>query len=376
MAASDIDPAVAATRVEIGTLTLPFEKLSTFYNTTGAVRLYQDHGLGMKVVGKRVDTLDRPLADRLREPQVQASLDHPNLARILSATEVQGGSEDKLMRPLIEIVTPYYELGSVHEAVVADRRPRSASEVIAIGSAMSRGLAELHRHGFAHRDMKSTNVFLTGDSHVAVVGDLGEVAAVDPTSATAPGIDTAHPWTAPEQVSAGVATPASDLNGLGLILAELCRGGFDYEKYDPEAAHARLLQNRPALTAIGCEVPFITPRGLRSLIRSMTRVDPAARPLSAHAVLDSLAAIFVVDWQSVDDSPTFKRWEGQCSRSDQLYAIEATWRPRLERWQLAGFRQVNAWQRCLEPVRVNSLADPAARAFAHTLVGVAASDAR
>lgn len=351
--ASNVHDGVSETRKLIGMLTLPVERLRTFTNTSGAVRLYQDHGLGMKVVGKRVDTLDRPLAERLAEPQLQASFDHPNLARVLAATEVRGGTEPREMYPLIEIITPYYSRGSVHEVLVAERTPWSLTDALALGSATARGLGEMHRAGFVHRDVKSTNIFLTGDRHFAVVGDLGEAAPL--ADRTAPGIETAHPWTAPEQVAQGLASPQTDLFGLGMVMVEALRGGFDYEGYEIEKAIKRLHRGLPALPVRDLTLPATVPPRLRRLLRKLTAADPARRPPSAAEVHDLLSSIYFIEWAELPCTPHVRRWEGACTRSPLHYAVEARWRPRLGVWDVLGYRCRTAWRVCTAPARVVDL---------------------
>lgn len=370
------NPEVKATRELIGILTLPLERLRTFENTTGTVRLYYDHGLGMKVVGKRVDTLDRPLVERLSEPQLQARLrQHPNLADVLSAGEVDDDSVPPEMRPIIEIMTPYYEAGSVHDVLVAEREPWSVSRVLAVASATARGLAALHAEGFVHRDVKTGNIFLTGNRHVAVVGDLGEAAPFD-SHGEAPGIRTAHPWTGPEQVAEQRALPATDLYGLGMSMVEMLAGGFAYERYDPARSVRKLERGERALPASELALPPTTPRRLRALVAKLIKTDPAARPASAHHVLDALADVFFVDWRLVTDEATEKRWEGSCDGTRTSFAVGARWMPRLSTWEVTGYRKVHAWQTCAATVRTPSLDSPETQALFDAVAGVAKRDAR
>jgi serine/threonine protein kinase len=366
--------AVNETRTKLGLLVLRVSKLRTFHNSSTEVSLYENHYAGRREVGKRVDSLDRPFTKRLLEARTQARLDHPNLVPIYSVQEVlhlpfQVPPE---ARPIIEIFTPYYERGSVFDALDSGHR-FSISETLAVGRAAARGLAELHDNGLVHRDVKSPNIFLANNNTVAKVGDLGEVAEVD-VDRQAPGLDAPLPWTAPEQIRDQRADVRSDLFGLGMTMLEMLNGLLPHDDFDPLDWKRRLEQGWTAVPPRFLTHRPTTPPRLRSLVNRMIDHRPDRRPDSTHEVLGELRMISAIDWALVVNEAHEKRWEGTSPRSNMRYAVRATWRPRLRTWDVFGERRVNAWQRCSSVHRVPSL-DECYAVFDEVL-RVAVSDAR
>lgn len=366
--------AVNQTRTKVGLLTLRVSKLRTFHNSSTEVALYENHYAGRLEVGKRLDSLDRPFVERLLEPQTQASFNHPNLVPIFAATEALNLPSDvpPEARPIMDVFTPYYERGSILDAL-DDGCAFPLSETLAVARAASRGLAELHDNGFVHRDVKSTNIFLADDNTIAKVGDLGEVAKVDREGRVA-GLRAPLPSTAPEQIHQGHATARSDLFGLGITLLEMLNGLFPYDEMEPLDWKRRLERGWTALPPRQMGHRPTTPPRLRSLINRMIGADPERRPESAHAVLDQLRRVRVLNWELVVDEAEERRWEGTVPRSDYRYAVAAEWRPRLKQWDVVGMRRISAWRRCTDNLRVNSLNE--AYPIFDEVLGVAVSDAK
>lgn len=338
-------PGVETTRQQVGLLGLPVEVAETLPHGSTQVYKYYEPALDRYVVGKRLFVVpDRPLARLLREPQLQERLRHDHLVPVITVadvTEVVGGQQQRVDNEL-EIITPFYERGSVFDTLERGER-FDVRAILDIGRAAALGLAELHREGFVHRDFKSPNLFLCDDQSVARVGDLGEAHPCDPETGAAPGIDSPTPWIAAEQVQHGLATRASDLFGLGVVLVEMLSGGFDLTGYDAEAARARMLRGHPPLPRRALDPPPWTPSAIRTLVRKL--ISPLSeRPTSASMVADALATAPVIGWRQKAET----RWEGHSRGDGRLYAVEVREMPRARRTEFSVFRHHASGWRALD----------------------------
>ncbi len=121
----------------------------------GEVYLADDVTLARKVALKFLPPKleqDADARDRFyREARSAAGLDHPFICKVFEVTELDG-------RPCIAME---YVVGETL-AALAERDPPTMPRVVEIASEMAEALAEAHRHGVVHRDLKPTNVMLTG----------------------------------------------------------------------------------------------------------------------------------------------------------------------------------------------------------------------
>ncbi|MFF2201838.1 protein kinase [Streptomyces sp. NPDC058145] len=254
---------------------------------TGRYRLGARIGSGgMADVYEGVDTrLGRPVAvkvfrpgpgpqteDRLTaEAVLLAGLQHPGLVTVYDS-----GREDDRTYLVMQLVEGPTLHGLLESGPLPERR------VAALGAALARALAHVHRADIVHRDVKPSNVLLdpAGDPHLA---DFGIARLADATRQTAPDVLTGTAaYLAPEQVEGGYVGPPTDIYALGLVLLECLKGGLEYPGTALEAAVARLLR--------APEIPTWISPDLATLLRLMTAKDPEARP-DAEQCAQTLAAL-------------------------------------------------------------------------------------
>lgn len=126
------------------------------------------------------------------------------------------------------------------------------------------GLAQLHRHGYVHRDVKPANLLLRAD-RTLVLADFGLAARSGEAAAGLQhGALTGTPrYVAPEQLQGAPATPAADVYGLGVLLHEmLCgRPPFNGETL-MEVLSQHLLAPPPRLPAAAADLQPLLDRML------------------------------------------------------------------------------------------------------------------
>jgi serine/threonine protein kinase len=157
-------------------------------------------------------------------PEVRhaTAISHPNVCKIfeIHTASTQFGE--------IEFLTMEFLVGET----LAQRLSRgvlSDGEAAAIAQQLCAGLAEAHRNGVIHGDLKSNNIILTrsADGGVrAVITDFGLARGAEAPLAGHAGVSGGTPdYMAPELWRGAKPSVASDLYALGVILHELAYGG-------------------------------------------------------------------------------------------------------------------------------------------------------
>ena len=183
-----------------------------------------DDAFDQRVALKVLDRAPRDREARARfgqERQILASLDHPNIARLLD-----GGMDDR--------GRPYIIMELVEGEPIdryCDGRGLSVDARLALVEGVARAVAYAHRRLVVHRDLKPSNLLVTATGEVKLL-DFGIAKLLGPEAAgvfAAPPTRTAlrvltPEYAAPEQVRGEPVTTASDVYQLGLILFELLTG--------------------------------------------------------------------------------------------------------------------------------------------------------
>ncbi len=161
-------------------------------------------------------------------------------------------------------------------------RPLPLPAALVIVQALAEALLELAQAvgedgrplGLVHRDLHPGNVLIARDGEVKVI-DLGVATfvALDTTSANPKGT---LAFMAPEQLRAGVVSPASDLYAVGLIAYEVVCG--EPARPPESASIGDLLAYRSALPPAPSHHRPDVPAELDTLLLEALAVDPAARP--------------------------------------------------------------------------------------------------
>lgn len=210
----------------------------------------------------------------LREVEILAEVDHPNIVRIFEVVE-----DEKTL----SIVTELYEGGEMFDRVV---REKTFSEQFAAGlmGELMSAVTHCHSKGVVHRDLKPENILFetkAPNSHIRVI-DFGISRKMLKGAMLRRKYGTPY-YIAPE-VLKGDYDEKCDVWSCGVILYVLLSGEPPFNGVNSRAILQRVASGRfafrnPIWSHISSEV--------KSLISRMLTVSPAARPSAQEVLLDS-----------------------------------------------------------------------------------------
>ena len=160
--------------------------------------------------------------------------------------------------------------------------PRQAARLV---SQTARAIAAAHASGFVHRDIKPGNILVNHEGQVKVT-DFGIARAVAEAAVTLPGttLGSVH-YFSPEQARGEMATTASDIYSMGIVLYELLTGRRPWEGDSAAAvATARLTGPVPSPSNVRAGVPPV----LEAITRKALATNAPDRFASAAAMADAL----------------------------------------------------------------------------------------
>lgn len=238
----------------------------------GVVYCCYETALGRKVACKVLPShIDDESRERfLREGYAMGGLSgHPNIVNILRVGVTDSG------RPYI--VMPYMAADSL-AVRLRQEGPIPWPEALRIGVKLCGALETAHRSGTLHRDIKPANV-LVNDYGEPQLSDFG-IAHIEGGYETATGFFSGTiDYTAPEVMTGGPATVASDLYSLGATIYALVAGSAAHERKNDEDLVAQYL--RISTTRVPDMRPEGIPDAVCAAIEHAMSIDPAERPLSA-----------------------------------------------------------------------------------------------
>jgi Tol biopolymer transport system component len=243
----------------------------------GEVYQAEDLQMGGHIALKtiRPELLNNPQSTELfkREIQLAKKVTNPNVCRIYDVGfHPSSGDPDARMFLTMELLEGRTLSNRLTEG------PMSTAEALPLIQQMADALGAAHRAGIVHRDFKSGNVMLAAHpaGTRAVVMDFGlaRTAAQSQSAHTNAATETlgavgTPEYMAPEQLTGGAITPATDIYALGIVIYEMVTGSRPFQGQTPfDVAIRRLHETPPSPRQLA---PGLEPRWEKTILRCLSR---------------------------------------------------------------------------------------------------------
>jgi len=177
----------------------------------GSVFLAKDTWLDIKVAIKVPHKQSLELFKLLKEPRLQAALNHPNIVRMLAAEK-----QNRVFFMVME-----YVKGKTLEKILDKVKALEVEKATDYITQISYGIAHAHKNKIIHRDLRPSNIIVSEEG-TAKITDFGTSAWLNnvPYASTRIG---SPPYMAPEQFL-GKASYSSDIYSIGCMFYEMLIG--------------------------------------------------------------------------------------------------------------------------------------------------------
>ena len=213
----------------------------------------------------------------IQEAQAAAALSHPNICTIHEVEE----SEEKTY-----IAMEYIEGHSLRERTV--KNPLSTEEALDVAIQVAQGLAEAHKKGITHRDIKSANIMLD-EKRQAKIMDFGLAKVAGGALITKEGMTMGTiAYMSPEQARGEEVDHRTDIWSLGVVLYEIMSSQLPFKGEQDQSVVYSILNEKPKpITDMRSEIPM----SIEQVVAKALEKNPDERYQHIDELLDDLISI-------------------------------------------------------------------------------------
>ncbi|MGO8967961.1 MAG: protein kinase domain-containing protein [Myxococcaceae bacterium] len=254
--------------------------------------------VALKVIRGRISTDAAAMERFRREVLLARRVTHSNVCRVYELYDAKTAAGVPIHFLTMELLE-----GETLSQRIAREGRLTTGEALPLVQQLCWGLAAAHAAGVTHRDFKSGNVILVSGDKASVepaspatrvvITDFGIARAVqlgneetlgEHLTGSAAIIGTPE-YMAPEQVTGGSVTAATDIYALGVVLYEMVTGKLPFTGDTPLTAAAKRLSEAPPRPE--ATTPGVDARWSATLLRCLAR-EPERRFKSALDILPEL----------------------------------------------------------------------------------------
>ena len=235
-----------------------------------------------------------------REAQAATTLAHPNIVEIYDVGEYKNH----------HYIVMEYVAGKTLKKVIRDRAPLLNLEAVDTMKQLTSAVAEAHKRGIIHRDIKPQNVIVKSDGSLKIL-DFGIATAKGSAQLTqANNVMGSVHYLAPELAKGEPASPQSDIYALGIVFYEMLTGDVPFKA--DQAVQIALQHMREPMPSVRKANPNV-PQSVENIIIRATAKNPKLRYQSCDEMLKDLEKCMLSEHQNdkplslndpIDKTPT------------------------------------------------------------------------
>jgi serine/threonine-protein kinase len=212
------------------------------------------------------------------ELRLTRKIRHKNICQMYDLGEAEG----------IHFITMEYVPGEELKNMIRMSKSMSVGAAVNIARQVCEGLAEAHRLGVVHRDLKPGNIMIDREGDVRIM-DFGVARTLKEKGVTGAGVIIGTPeYMSPEQVEGKEIDQQADLYALGIILYEMVTGRRPFEG---DTALSIAVKQKTEIPKNPREVNAQVPEDLNRLILRCLEKDKRKRYRTADELLTELVQV-------------------------------------------------------------------------------------
>ena len=234
--------------------------------------------VALKLLNPEIAT-DEKVIERFRnELKYARKISHRNVCRMYDLSEEEG----------TQYITMEYVPGEDLKGTIRRVGQLSVGKAISISKQVCEGLAEAHRLGVVHRDLKPQNIMIDREGNARIM-DFGVARSIKAKGITGAGVMIGTPdYMSPEQVEGKEVDQRSDIYALGVILYEMVTGEVPFQGDTPLSV---IVKHKSEAPPDPKEVNAQIPIDLSRMILRCLEKDKERRYQKAEDILSELVKI-------------------------------------------------------------------------------------
>jgi serine/threonine protein kinase/Tfp pilus assembly protein PilF len=192
--------------------------------------------MALKLLNPAIAGDERTIERFRNELKLARTISHRNVCRMYDLGREEG----------TYYITMEYISGEDLKSLIHRIGALPVGKAVSIARQVGEGLAEAHRLGVVHRDLKPQNVMIDRDGNARIM-DFGIARSLEAKGITGAGVMIGTPeYMSPEQVDGKDADQRSDIYSLGIVLFEMLTGRLPFEGDTPLSVAVKQKSETPA----------------------------------------------------------------------------------------------------------------------------------